>query len=178
MHSMTGDPHRILAQFETHERLVEALWQLQQEGYTHIEVYAPFPSDEIDELLPGRKTPMGWLMLAGGLLGGGGAYFMEWYAAHDYAYNVGGRPLHSWPSFIPITFELTVLTSALVGFFGLWWLCRLPRLDHPVFSSPYFLRASQDRFFIAVRTDDPRLTSIGVERLLRAAGAVSLEEVE
>ena len=174
---MSDRTHRILAQFETHEQLVHALRQLRDEGYTHVEVYTPFPSDEIDELLPGRKTPMGWLMLAGGLAGGTGAYFMEWYAAHDYAYNAGGRPLHSWPSFIPITFEMTVLTSALVGFFGLWWLCRLPRLDHPVFSSPYFQRASQDRFFIVVRTDDPRLTSVGITKLLRDSGALSLEEV-
>lgn len=174
---MTGEAHRILAEFASHERIVAALRRLRADGYTHIEVYTPFPSDEIDELLPGKPTPMGWIMLVGGLLGGSGAYFMEWYAAHDFAYNVGGRPLHSWPSFIPITFELTVLTSALVGFFSLWWLCRLPRLDHAVFNSPRFIRASQDRFFVAVRTTDPRLTSVGVEPLLRDAGAVSIEEV-
>lgn len=170
-------PHRILAEFETHERLLTAMRRLRDEGYTHYEVYTPFPSEEIDELLPGRKTPMGWFMLLGGITGGTGAYAMEWYAAHDYAYNVGGRPLHSWPSFIPITFELTVLTSALVGFFGLMWLCRFPRLDFPVFSSPRFIRASRDRFFVAVRTDDPRLTSVGVEPLLRDAGAISIEEL-
>jgi hypothetical protein len=174
---MSAGPHKILAEFETHDRLVSALRRLRDEGYTHIEVYSPFPSDEIDELLPARKTPMGWIMLAGGLLGGSGAYFMEWYAAHDYAYNVGGRPLHSWPSFIPITFELTVLTSALVGFFGLLCLCRLPRLDHPVFAVPQFRRASQDRFFIAVAANDPRLTSVGVKPLLREAGAITVEEV-
>ena len=174
---MSADAHRILAEFDSHKQLVAALRRLRAERYTHLEVYSPFPSDEIDELLPEKPTPIGWLMLGGGLLGGSGACFMQWYAAHDYAYNVGGRPIHSWPSFIPITFELTVLTSALVGFFGLWWLCRLPRLDHAVFASPRFQRASQDRFFIAVRTDDPRLTSVGVERLLREAGAVSVEEV-
>jgi len=168
---------RILAEFGSHDGLVGALQKLRAEGYSRLEVYTPFPSDEIDELLPGRATPMGWLMLAGGLLGGGGAYFMEWYAAHDYAYNVGGRPLHSWPSFIPITFELTVLTASLVGFFGLCCLCRLPRLDHAVFNSARFMRASQDRFFVAVRTDDPRLTIVGLDKLLHEAGALSIEEV-
>ena len=175
---MSDTPHRILAQFATHDEFVAALRRLREEKYTHLEIYTPFPSDEVDELTPGPKTPIGWLMLAGGLLGGGGAYFMEWYAAHDYAYNVGGRPLHSWPSFIPVTFELTVLLSALTGFFSLLWLARLPRLDHPVFSSPHFARASQDRFFVAIRTSDPRLTSVGVEPLLRELGAVSVEEVE
>jgi hypothetical protein len=172
-----NDPHRVLAEYAEHATFVQALRTLRDEGYTHVEVYTPFPSDEIDELLPGRPTPIGWFMLIGGMLGGGGAFFMEWYAARDYAYNVGGRPLNSWPSFIPVTFECTVLLSALVGFFGLMWLTRLPRLDHPVFSAPPFRRASQDRFFVAIRTDDPRLTSIGVEQLLRDTGAISIEEV-
>ncbi len=168
---------RILAEFDSHERLIATLERLRAEGYSHFEVYSPFPSEEIDALLPGAPTPIGWFMLAGGIFGGGGAYFMEWYAAHDYAYNVGGRPLHSWPAFVPVTFEATVLLAALAGFFGLWWLCRLPRLHHAVFHAPPFRRASQDRFFIAVRTDDPRLTSVGVEKLLREHGAVSIEEV-
>ena len=172
-----SDAKRILAEFGTHASLVNALRHLREAGYTHLEVYTPFPSEEIEEHLPGKPTPMGWIMLAGGVLGGGGAYFMEWFAAHDYAYNVGGRPLHSWPSFIPITFELTVLTAALAGFFGLFFLCRLPRLDHPVYSAPTFRRVTQDRFFIALRTDDPRLTSVGVEHRFRELGALSIEEV-
>lgn len=168
---------RLLAEYADHDGLVRVLRRLRDEGYTHLEVYTPFPSDEIDELLPGPPTRIGWLVLAGGILGGSGAYFMEWYAARDYAYNVGGRPLHSWPAFIPVTFEAVVLTAALVGFFGLMALTRLPRLDHPVFSAPPFRRASQDRFFVAIRTDDPRLTEVGVLKLLRESGAVSIEEV-
>lgn len=174
---MSEQPHRILAEFAEHDQLVAALRSLRDEGYTHVETYTPFPSDEIDEALPGKRTPIGWIMLGGGICGGSGAYFLEWYAAHDYAYNVGGRPLNSWPSFIPVVFELTVLTTALVGFFALFLLTRLPRLHHAVFNSPRFRRASQDRFFVAVRTDDPRLTSVGVEDLLRRHGAVTIEEV-
>jgi len=174
---MKPPARRILAEFALHEQFVHALHRLREEHYSHLEVYTPFPSEEIDELLPGGPTPIGWLMFIGGALGGGGAYFMEWYAAHDYAYNVGGRPLTSWPAFIPITFELTVLGAALTGFFSLWWLARLPRLHHPVFDAPQFVRATQDRFFVAVRTDDPRLTSLGVEPLLRECGALSIVEV-
>jgi hypothetical protein len=168
---------RMLAEFAGHDRLVGALRRLRAECYSHLEVYTPFPSEEIDELLPGKPTPIGWLMLAGGLAGGGGAYFMQWFAAHDYAYNVGGRPVHSWPSFVPVTFELTVLAAALTGLVALLWLARLPRLDHPVFTVPEFVRASQDRFFIALRMDDPRLTRTGLDRLLRECGAVSIQEV-
>ena len=169
---------RVLAEFAEHDRLVTALRRLREERYSHVEVYTPFPSAEVDELLPGGPTPIGWLMLAGGVCGGGAAYFMQWFAARDYAYNVGGRPLHSWPAFVPVTFELTVLAAALTGFVALLWLARLPRLDHPVFRAPEFTRASQDRFFIALRLDDPRLTSAGVEALLRGCGAVTIREVE
>jgi hypothetical protein len=170
-------PRRILAEYAEHEQLLRALRQLRAEGYSHLEVYTPFPSEEIDDLVPGKRTPIGWLMLAGGMMGGGGAYLMQWYAAHDYAYNVGGRPLHSWPSFVPVTFELTVLFAALTGLLSLLWLTRLPRLDHAVFTVAEFRRASQDRFFVAVLTDDPRLTRVGVEKLLLKTDPVSIQEV-
>lgn len=168
---------RLLAEFATHDAVVSALRRLRAERYSHLEVFTPFPSDEIDELLPGRPTRIGWCVLAGGFAGGSGAYFLQWFAAHDYAYNVGGRPLHSWPAFVPVTFELTVLTAALAGLVALLWFARLPQLDHPVFAAPEFRRASQDRFFIAVSTDDPRLTSVGLEPLLRDSGALSIREV-
>jgi hypothetical protein len=174
---MNATARRTVAEFATHDALVRAMRRLRAERYSRLEVYTPFPSEEIDALLPGKPTPIGWLMLAGGLAGGSGAYFMQWFAARDYAYNAGGRPLHSWPAFVPVTFELTVLTAALVGFASLLWLARLPRLDHPLFAAPEFRRASQDRFFIAVHADDPRLTSRGVETLLRDCGAVSIQEV-
>ncbi|HTL66056.1 MAG TPA: DUF3341 domain-containing protein [Lacunisphaera sp.] len=167
----------LLAGFAEHDQLVRALRRLRELGCTRLEVYAPFPSREVDELLPGRPTPAGWLMLAGGMLGGSGAYFLQWYAAHDYAYNVGGRPLHSWPSFVPVTFELTVLCAALTGLVALLVLTRLPRLDHPVFAEPAFVRASQDRFFLAVHTADPHLAAIDVADLLRGFGAERIEEV-
>lgn len=169
--------HRILAEYATHDELVEALKQLRQAGYSHLEVYTPFASEEIDDALEPPPTPIGWIMLLGGVIGCTGAYFMEWYSAHAYAYNVGGRPLTSWPSFIPVVFELTVLCTALTGLLALLFLTRLPRLHHPVFNAAPFRRASADRFFVAVCTDDPRLTSVGVEPLLREAGALSIQEV-
>jgi hypothetical protein len=167
---MSATIHRVLAEYGEHDQLVRALQQLREEGYSHLEVYSPFPSEQIDELLPAPRTPIGWLMLGGGVLGGSGAYLMQWYGAHDYAYNAGGRPLHSWPAFVPVTFEATVLCAALTGLFALLWLTRLPRLDHPVFSAAAFQRATQDRFFIAVRSDDPRFTSESVSLGAPASG--------
>jgi hypothetical protein len=175
---MTTPVRRIVAEYASLERAVAALRRLRAEGYTHLEAYTPFPSDEVDALLPGRPSPIGWWMLAGAVTGGGGAYFLQWYAAQDYAYNVGGRPLHSWPAFIPITFECTVLVAALTGLAALAGMTRLPRLDHPLFAIPAFRRATQDRFFVALRTDDPRHTAVGLARLFEETRPVSVTEVD
>lgn len=168
----------IVAGFVEHEQLVRALQRLRDAGCTDFEVFTPFPSERVDELLPGKPTPIGWIMLAGGIAGGSGAYFMQWFAAHDYAYNVGGRPIHSWPAFVPATFELTVLAAAVAGVIALLCLARLPRLDHPVFEAPEFLRASQDRFFIALRADDSHFGKAGPAKFLRDCSAESITEVE
>ena len=116
-------------------------------------------------------------MLLAGAAGASGGFFMQWFAARDYPLNVGGRPLNSWPAFIPITFELTVLTAALAGVIAFFWLAGFPRLHHPVFSDPRFKRASQDRFFICIRADDPLYGSDIVRRTLADAQAESVAEV-
>jgi hypothetical protein len=167
----------IALEFAAAEALVATLRRLKDEGYSRIEVYQPYASEEIDALLPGPPSPVGWIMLVAGVLGGGGAYFLQWYAARDYPLNVGGRPLHSWPSFVPVTFELTVLSAAVIGVLALLWLVRLPRLDHAMFADPRFARASQDRFFLRISTSDPCYTAAGMEKLLRESGALSIGEV-
>lgn len=169
-------PHGLLAMYPSAELLADALRRLRAAGYSHFDVYMPYPDEEIDELLPAKPTPIGWIVLIAGLLGGSGAYFMEWYAAHDYPLNIGGRPLHSWPSFIPITFELTVLTASFVGAFALFVLARLPRLDHPLYQSRNFLRASQDGFFVCVPASEPRYAQPNTRDLLDD-GAETVEEV-
>lgn len=167
-------PRRIVAEFEDNEELVQGLRLLRRAGYSRLETYTPFPTDEVDELVPGKGTRIGWMMFAGGLLGGSGAYFMEWYGAHNFPYRVGGRPLTSWPAFIPITFELTVLSAALTGLVAFLLLCGLPRLDNPLFQVPHFERASQDRFFVAVFVDDE---ACAPEALLMGCGALLVTEV-
>lgn len=164
-----------MAQYAEPEAVKAVLKALRAGGFTRFQIYAPFPHEELIELLPG-KTRIHWVMLAAALLGCAGAYFLQWYAVWDYPLNVGGRPIHSWPSFVPVTFELTVLTTALIGVCTLFWFTRLPRLDHPTFNDPRFIRASQDRFFICVRADDPHATRDDVLALL-ANGAESVREV-
>ena len=166
---------RVVAEFEDNEELVRGLRRLRDAGYSRLETYTPFPTEEVDELVPGKGTLIGWIMFIGGVLGGSGAYLMEWYAAHDFPYPVGGRPLTSWPAFIPITFELTVLSASLTGLVAFLFLCRLPRLDHPLYQVPHFERASQDRFFVAVLVGDD---TADAQALLKDSGALLVTEVE
>jgi ActD protein len=166
-----------LAMYPSVAELRAAMQRLREMGCTNFEVFTPFPSEEVDELLPGRKTRLGWVMLIAGILGGSGAYFMQWYACRDYPLNVGGRPLNSWPSYVPVTFELTVLSAALVGLAALLIVAHLPRLDYPTFASENFRRASQDRYFLCFR-DHP---SPEIERRARDSlreGAETIEEIE
>jgi hypothetical protein len=116
--------------------------------------------------------------LLGGILGAGSAYFMLWYSAViDYPWNIGSRPLHSWPSFIPITFELGVLGAATFIFFSVFALSRLPRLHHPLFDADGFDHASYDRFFLCIEADDPRYDTDTTRRFLESLGPLSISEV-
>jgi hypothetical protein len=172
---MKTPTHGLLAAFASEESFHAALRALREAGCVRVDAYTPYPVEA--GLLPRTATPIGWIMLAAGAAGLGGGFFLQWYAARDYPLNVGGRPINSWPAFIPITFELTVLTAALVGVFALFCLAGLPRLDHPVFSDPRFKRASRDRFFICLRADDPLYASEDARRALAAARPESIAEV-
>lgn len=174
---MTRESHGIVACFENSHAFIEALRELRQAGYTHIEANVPFGVEEMSDLLPGKPTPIARIVLAGGIVGGCAGYFLQWFAAHDYPLNVGGRPLNSWPAFVPVTFELTVLTAVLAGVLGLLWLCGLPRLDHPIFNASGIERATQDRFFLCVKTDDPKFDANEVSALFARLKPETCEEV-
>jgi len=125
--------------------------------YRDLDAYAPFAVDGLAEAAGLRKDRASLFTLLGGVAGGAGIYFLQWYTAVvDYPINSGGRPLHSWPAFIPATFELTILAAALATFAALLVLNGLPRLNHPVFEAKDFDLASRNRFFLAIRATDPR----------------------
>lgn len=147
----------IVVEFETSTELVEATRKVHQEGYTQIDAYSPFPIEEISEAMERKPTRLPFIVLIGGLIGCFGGFFMQWYAAtQSYPQNIGGRPLNSWPMFIPITFELTILVAALAAVLGMLALNGLPQPYHPLFHIEEFSRASQDRFFLCVTSRDPK----------------------
>jgi hypothetical protein len=171
------DAFGTMGAFDSEESYLGALRELSRTGFRGIETFTPYAVEGEGELLPRRQTPVGTIMLIAGALGGAGAFFMQWYAARDYPLNVGARPLNSWPAFVPITFELTVLSAALAGVISLLVLCRLPRLDHPAFGDARFARASQDRFFICLTAARSDYSAAASREALLRAGARSVEEV-
>lgn len=165
------DIYGVAAEFDEAEPLLEAARRAQQAGYTEMDAFSPFPIDGLAEAVGLRKNRVSLTTLLGGIVGGSFAYFMMWFVnTIDYPMNVGGRPHHSWPSFIPITFELTVLFAAFGAVLGMLIFNRLPEPFHPVFNTPNFDRASQDRFFIVIEEDDPLFDVTTTANFLRTLG--------
>lgn len=147
----------LLAEFRTPQQLLDAAEKAHQAGYIHSEAYAPYPVPGLEHAMHLKKTKTAMLFLIGGILGGLTGFLMQVYSCVlSYPIDVGGRPLYSWPAFIPITFELTVLGAGLTGGLGMLALNGLPQPYHPVFNCPAFDLASQDRFFFCIETRDPK----------------------
>ena len=152
-------PYGYLAEFKTAEALLDAARRAREAGYANVEAYAPFPVEGLADAVGFKRNYVPAIVLAGGLVGGIGGYFMQWYSAViSYPINSGGKPLHSWPEFIPVTFETTVLCAAVIGFLGLLFLNGLPRLHHPLFDVPEFDLASRNRFFLCLSHTDKTKT--------------------
>ena len=164
--------------FATPEAAMAAARQLRSLGFRAIEAYTPYPVEGFDELLrPGRRSWLPLLIFAGGVVGAGFGYFIQYWAeVLSYPLNVGGRPHNSWPAFVVSTFELTVLFALATGFFAFLAACRLPRLYHPIFTTIEFERASRDRFVLCVGAGDPSFELEHVRRILRRNGAERLAE--
>jgi hypothetical protein len=168
----------LLAEFEQSEPLLKAAHKAYEAGYRMMNAYTPLPVHGLFEALGQKPTRLPLLTLSGGILGGIGAYGMMYYASViSYPINIGGRPLHSWPLFIPITFELTVLGAAFVAFLGMLALNGLPHPYHPLFNVPEFKRASRDRFFLCIQARDPMFALEGTRRFLEGLPA-KVYEVE
>jgi hypothetical protein len=170
----------LLAEFGTAERVLEAARRARADGYRLMDAFTPFPVEGLAEAVGFRREVLPWVALAGGVLGGIGGFGMLFFACvYSYPLNVGGRPLNSWPAFIPITFELTILGAALAAVAGMLLLNWLPRPYHPVFNVPRFTAASRDRFFVVIRAGDPRFDLERTRRfLLEVLGADGVFEVE
>lgn len=159
MSHATPEPttYGLMAEFDNPTSLVEAATKARLAGYRKMDAYSPIPVEALDEALGLKRSRLPLLVLLGGIGGGIGGFALEsWASVIAYPMNVGSRPLWSWPQFIPVTFETTVLGAALTCFFGMWALNRLPQPYHPVFNVPAFARASTDRFFLVIEAADPR----------------------
>lgn len=168
----------LMAEFKTPEALLRAARAAHSAGYRKMDAYSPFPIEGLAGALGHKRSSIPLLVLAGGISGGAGGYFMEWFAmARDYPIDVGGRPLHSWPAFIPITFELTVLCASLTALIAMLAFNRLPQPYHPVFNVPEFARASTDRFFLWVETSDPLFSEKATSDFLKQLHPFLITEV-
>lgn len=169
----------LIAEFDNPTAIVEATRRAYAEGYRHMDTYTPFPVEGLAEELKFHRTRVPLIVLLGGLAGCLGGYLLQyWIAAIYWPVNVGGRPLNSWPMFIPVTFELTVLVAALSAVIGMLALNGLPRPYHPVFNVPRFALASQDRFFLCVEAGDPRFDRAATRSFLESLGPREVSDVE
>jgi Protein of unknown function (DUF3341) len=169
----------LMAEFNDPDNLLAAARRTREEGYRRMDAYTPFPVEGLSEALGFQRTWVPLLVLIGGIIGCVGGYIMQYYiAVVDYPINVGGRPLHSWPAFIVITFELTVLAAALAAVLGMLALNGLPTPHHPVFNVPRFALASRDRFFLVIEATDPKFHLEDTRRFLKSLGSREVADVE
>jgi hypothetical protein len=168
----------LMAEFGTATALVHATERARLAGYQKLDAYSPIPIEELSEALDLPKTRLPKLVFIGGLLGGLGGFGLEtWASTIAYPMNIGARPDFSWPQFIPVTFETTVLGAALTCFIGMWALNKLPQPYHPVFNVPEFARASTDRFFLCIEAADPRFDREGTAEFLKNLHPLGVTEV-
>ncbi|MCG7393440.1 DUF3341 domain-containing protein [Microvirga sp. ACRRW] len=175
---MTQDIYGIIAEFETPDALADAVRRAKRAGFTQIDAFSPFPLTDLAREMGTRTTAIPWIALVAGLIGAGLQYGAQyWMNAIDYPLNVGGRPLNSWPTFIPSTLIVAILWAGTATLLGLLLILRLPRLHHPVFSVHDFKRASEDRFFLCILGSDPLFEPDGVRCFLEAQLPTSVREV-
>ena len=169
----------LLAEFDSPEALIAAASKVHHAGFRRIDAYAPFPVHGLPEALGLRKTRVPLIVLCGGICGALGGFFMQWYAnVVAYPLNVGGRPNNSWPAFVPIMFEMTVLFAAFSAALGMLALNGLPQPHHPLFNVPDFAQhASRDKFFIVIKSKDAMFNRESTRQFLESLNPVDVIEV-
>jgi hypothetical protein len=170
-HPASAAIYGLMAEFEDPNDLVAAAHRAYHEGYRAMDAYSPLPIEELHDAIGFRHTRLPLIVLIGGIVGCVGGYLLQWWAAAvAYPINVAGKPLHSWPMFIPITFECTILGAALAAVFGMLALNGLPQPYHPVFNVPRFALASRNRFFLCIEARDPKFDLEDTRSFLETLG--------
>ena len=169
----------VMAEFATPEELMAAAKKAREAGYKHVTAYTPFPIEGLAEEIGFKWTAVPLITLIGGVGGGLTGFAMQyWMMAISYPLNIGGRPLNSWPAFIPVTFELTILGASIFAVFGMLALNKLPQPHHPVFGVDRFSRASTDKFFLCIQAKDPKFNLAETARFLQGLNATHVDEVK
>ena len=169
----------IMGEFDNPSDLVAAARRTYEAGYRRINGYSPYPIEELSEAIGFTRTALPLIVLVGGVLGGLGGFMMQyWMEVVDYPLNVGGKPFNSWPAFIPITFECTVLVAAFAAVLGMLVLNKLPQPYHPVFNAPNFALATRDRFFLVIEANDPHFVHNETKQFMETVGAKNVSDVE
>ena len=168
----------LVAEFDDSDVLLAAAKKTADAGYTQTDAHVPYPIHGLSEALGMKRTILPWIVFTCGLLGCiGGFYLQYWISAVDYPVNVGGRPYVSWPSFIPVTFECTILLAGLSSLIGMLSLNGLPRPHHPIFNAPNFEKASENTFFLCIEAEDSQFDLERTKAFMNELGAQAVSEV-
>lgn len=171
--------HGIVASFDNADALIAATRKAREAGYSRMDAYTPFPVHGLSDELHFRDEKVPILMFLGGLVGAISGFFLQTYTnAWDYPFNVGGKPLISYAAWVPVTFECTILFSALTGAISMFALNGLPKPYDPMFNLPEFARASQDRFFLCIEARDPNFSVEETTRFMEALSPLTVEAVQ
>jgi hypothetical protein len=169
----------LMAEFDSPDILKEAALKAHEAGYRKMDAYTPFPIEGLDEALGFKPSRLSLIVLIGGLAGLALGYGLQYYiSVIDYPVMVGGKPLHSWPAFIPVTYELMILSASIAAVVGMLALNGLPMPYHPVFNVPRFDLASNDRFFLCIEAKDPQFDREKTKRFLEQCQPYDVSEVE
>ena len=178
-HTLPPAIYGLMAEFDDPTSLVRAAKRTYAAGYRQIDTFSPYPIEEAWEAIGQHDRRLSLIVLGGGLTGLlSGIGLQEWVHQIAYPINIGGKPLNSWPQFIPVTFEMTILFAAISGVLGMIILNGLPMPYHPVFNVARFERASRDKFFLLVESADPKFDRAATHDFLKGLNPSEINEVE